>query len=300
VPIVDSAAGAGGLPDLALIRACEERIVNCWPAVDTMLIDGFVVRFAHGYSGRANSATPIEIGADLSDEALAIIEGLYREAGLPSVVRVTALAKPGLRGAAPCERLSPSDASLGRSRISWGTPSEVAPGITIESHPEPAWLQGVSRLQDVSKRNPAHLQAIVGRIRVQAGFATVFEGGEAIGYAMCAIDRGMAEIGSVIIEPAKRGRGVGHRLIGALMRFAGNAGAHSAFLQVEAGNATAIRLYRSFGFRDVYAYRTLIRDLQRRARWRRQQSAGRQEAAAHPASACPARIRARVEMTGAA
>ena len=37
---------------LAEVAACEERIVNCWPAPSTLLIEGFAVRFANGYSGR--------------------------------------------------------------------------------------------------------------------------------------------------------------------------------------------------------------------------------------------------------
>ncbi len=50
-----------------LVAACERRIVNAWPAPTTLIIGDWVVRMANGYSGRANSASPLSAGADLSD-----------------------------------------------------------------------------------------------------------------------------------------------------------------------------------------------------------------------------------------
>ena len=75
--------------DLAFVLACERRIVNAWPAPATLLIDDWVVRFANGYSGRANSASPTVAGAEMDDETLALIEELYRADGLPPCVRLT-------------------------------------------------------------------------------------------------------------------------------------------------------------------------------------------------------------------
>jgi len=42
-----------------------------------------VLRFANGYSGRANSATPLAYGAELDGSALDMLEELYRADGLP-------------------------------------------------------------------------------------------------------------------------------------------------------------------------------------------------------------------------
>ena len=48
--------------DIGLVLECERRIVNAWPSPATLLIGDWVVRFASGYSGRANSATPLKPG----------------------------------------------------------------------------------------------------------------------------------------------------------------------------------------------------------------------------------------------
>jgi hypothetical protein len=82
--------------DIETIRGCEERLVNVWPAVSTLLMEGWVVRFAHGYSGRANSASAVVPGARMTPELLDNIEKLYREAGLKPSVRITPLADPAV------------------------------------------------------------------------------------------------------------------------------------------------------------------------------------------------------------
>ena len=37
----------------------EELAMNAWPAIQTYLYDGWIVRFANGYTKRANSVTAV-------------------------------------------------------------------------------------------------------------------------------------------------------------------------------------------------------------------------------------------------
>ena len=62
--------------DFGLTRACESRIVNAWPAPATLVIDDWVVRFANGYSGRANSASALQADAEMDEATLALVEKL--------------------------------------------------------------------------------------------------------------------------------------------------------------------------------------------------------------------------------
>jgi len=60
-----------------------------------------------------------------------------------------------------------------------------------------------------------------------------------------------AEILTVAVESAERGKGVGRALLKENLRQAANAGARAMFLEVDAGNVAALALYRRHGFLKV-------------------------------------------------
>jgi ribosomal protein S18 acetylase RimI-like enzyme len=251
-------------PDLALVAACEERIVNAWPAPSTLMVEGWVVRFAHGYSGRANSASPLKPGATLSEDALALIERLYVEAGLPPCIRLTPLTQPGMgprlirRGYRIRDRAVGMVAPLADHSV---TPTAPAPNpLHVEAKATRSWVEAVAALQSPEKNDPDKLAAIVGNIRLPAAFATLVQDGAPVALALCVAERGMAEIGSVIVDAGLRGQGHGRALVNGLMGWARAQACMQAFLQVEAGNAPAIHLYDSLGFRPSYGYETWVRD----------------------------------------
>jgi N-acetylglutamate synthase len=247
--------------DMETIRGCEERLVNVWPAVSTLLMEGWVVRFAHGYSGRANSASAVIPGARMTPELLDNIEKLYREAGLKPSVRITPLADPAVEPMLMQRGYRIKDESrmmvlpLDRYR---GLQADSR--VRIEGAPSRRWLAGVTSHQEPSKRSADHLLAIVGHLRVPAAFAALKIDGKAVGFGMCAIDRRWAEIGSVMVDSVFRGQGLGLATVDALLAWAGREGASNAFLQVDRTNMAACKLYANQGFTDLCGYKTIVMD----------------------------------------
>lgn len=246
------------MEDLDLVRACEQRIINAWPAPATLLIDDWVVRFANGYSGRANSASPLAQGAELDAATLALIEELYRAEGLPPCIRLTPLTGEATRKAVIARGYRLKDASFGM--IAGLDGFEAAPDaeLRIEARASAAWIAGVAARQSGVKTHVGNLTAIVDKVRLPAAFATMLIAGEPVAYGMGVAERGMAEIGSVVVDPGHRGRGLGRRLVGGLMGWARTMACASAYLQVDQTNAIAIGLYDSLGFRRLYGYETRI------------------------------------------
>ncbi|MBK8769157.1 MAG: GNAT family N-acetyltransferase [Rhizobiales bacterium] len=247
------------MTDLALTQALEERLLIVWPAVTTLLREDWAVRFANGYSGRANSASPLRPRATISAGFLDDVEQFYRAAGLPPQFRLTPLAEIGMEELLVARGYRIKDRAITMTVALESAPSGD-PRVTVADVPEVGWLHGISARQEPSKRSPDHLHAITSRISVPAGFATLRLNGTDCGFGFCAIDRGWAEIGLVVVDGAVRGTGLGRVLVSSIMSWAAARGARNAFLQVDIENTPACRLYGSLGFTPVYDYATLVKD----------------------------------------
>lgn len=255
---IDDAPGA----DLALVTACEQRIVNAWPSVTTLVSEDCVLRFAQGYSGRANAISALKPETRLSSGFLDWAEALYRAEGLPPCVRVTPLMAAGTQAMLTARGYRVRDRSTGM--IATLMPFARLPGEAGLNHSPVAsadWVRGISALQSGTKKDADDaLMAIVSRVKLPASFATLSHDGRAIGYGMTVIERGMAELGAIILAPEARGKGLGRALVAGLMRFAYENDAGQAYLQVEQGNAVAITLYESLGLAPIYDYATMVQD----------------------------------------
>lgn len=244
--------------DSRLALECERRIINAWPALATLVVGDWVLRFANGYSGRANSATPLAYGAELDGAALDMLEELYRADGLPPAIRLTPLVAEATREAVLARGYTVRDRSFGMIAPLAGLPVSAEAEFQIEARPEAEWIAGVAALQSGAKTHAGNLAAIVEKIRMPAAFASWLVEGEPVAFGMAVAERGMAEIGLICVDPTHRGKGLGRRIVAGLMGWAGATGCHSAYLQVEQGNAVALGLYRSLGFRQLYAYETRL------------------------------------------
>lgn len=72
-----------------------------------------------------------------------------------------------------------------------------------------------------------------------------------IGFILSRLTAGEAEILSVAIAPARRGRGFARPLLDLHLRRLAGLGARAVFLEVDEHNAPACRLYRRRGFYEV-------------------------------------------------
>jgi ribosomal-protein-alanine N-acetyltransferase len=89
--------------------------------------------------------------------------------------------------------------------------------------------------------------------RITLGHVARGDGGRgaAAGFILSRIVQDEAEILTVAVLPAERGRGLARRLVDTHLSRLAALGAREVFLEVEEGNASALRLYRRAGFRNV-------------------------------------------------
>lgn len=77
------------------------------------------------------------------------------------------------------------------------------------------------------------------------------EDGRIIGYFLMSLAADEAHVLNVCVAPECQGRGLGRRLLRAIMQLARGRGAHRVFLEVRPTNKTAIALYDSEGFNEI-------------------------------------------------
>lgn len=245
------------------ILALEQRLVNAWPSFETELMDGWLLRFAEGYSKRANAATPILPGARLTPDLIEAIGASYTVRGLPVCFRLTGIEDAGAGPLLAACGFAEFDPSLGLV-----APLDVEllldPSITLTPEPRAGWARSAAAAYGGEKANHDILLRIVGRIRQPAAFATLNLDGEDAAWGFAVQERGYVGIYDIVVTPELRGLGLGRRLVAGLMGWGRMSGAHTAYLQVRDGNPVALALYRSLGFDVAYRYTHRVVEAARR------------------------------------
>lgn len=238
-------------PGTALLQALEERAFNAWPARQSLLWQGWLMRMSDGFTKRANSVNAALPGLSF-DGVREAAEALYDRQGLPPIFRISPLAPDAADRALEQAGYRFFDPSW-VARCSLGSAAAHA-SVRVEAQASAAWLDGFAAANGVAPADHAVHHAMVRSIALPCGFASLYEQGQAIGFALAVLERGAVGFYDVVVSPAARGRGHGGRLMRALMHWGAEQGAAWGYLQVRDGNPAARSLYARLGFEDVYGY----------------------------------------------
>lgn len=77
------------------------------------------------------------------------------------------------------------------------------------------------------------------------------EGGIIVGYVLMSVAAGEAHILNVCVAPEQQGRGLGRKLVRAILHVARGRAAERVFLEVRPSNVGAIALYHDEGFNEI-------------------------------------------------
>jgi hypothetical protein len=72
-----------------MIKNIEELSLNAWPALQTKLYDGWILRFANGYTKRSNSVNPLYHSTIPLETKIEYCENVYQQLGLPVIFKLT-------------------------------------------------------------------------------------------------------------------------------------------------------------------------------------------------------------------
>ncbi len=238
-----------------MIRVIEEISLNAWPSFHSLVYDGWVIRFAGGYTRRANSINPLYSSTIDADEKIHWCEDLYHEQGLPVVFKITPEVFPNDLD----ERL----AALGYEKDAvtsvqvlelQGLNLRLSEEVAFQAHLSSEWLKEFSRMTSMEGKTQEPHRKILETILPRKCFAALHtpEGAAACGLGV--LQSGFVGLYDIITDPLCRGKGFGQKIVESLLAWGQQNGAQKAYLQVMLNNPTAMRLYARVGFEEKYQY----------------------------------------------
>lgn len=238
-----------------MIRTIEEYSLNALPALQTMIYDGWVLRFAGGYSKRANSVNPLYPSTEPPLAKIRNCEQFYAAKNLSAVFKITPAALPPALDAILAEQgyRRNSPASVQVLDLTGLTPSFDEQMIASQQLTE-EWLTDFCRFSSVSNKNKPVLKYMLKNIIPNKYIVSLKAGSSAIGGGVGVLQGEFIGLYDIVIDSAYRNQGYGQKLVSGLLRLGRSAGAKKAYLQVMVNNYPAVKLYSGMGFTELYQY----------------------------------------------
>lgn len=258
MPPADGAAERPASPpraDPLLARRIEEASLNAWPALHQVLLDGWVLRFAGGFTKRANAVVPLYPSSRPVEDKIAYCERLYANQHLRPIFRLTdiddAHTLDALLAARGYRHLDPT-------LVLWAPLPSTAVRAEIDADYEEldreGWLDLYTALAGMPPTTQHLHAALLKAIRTPCLYGALRTGA---GHAACGlgvVEQDLVGLFDILTASDRRRRGHGERLIRALLARGCGAGAGAAYLQVLENNEPARALYAKLDFVPLYRY----------------------------------------------
>lgn len=235
-------------------RRIEEASLNSWPALQYLLLDGWLLRFAEGYTKRANSVTPLYPSLQPAREKIAWCEQLYREKQLPAIFRLLSFSD---ESQSLDHLLARRGYSVLDRTLVWSLrlPSEpTTENSDLRAMPLIDWLPIYDQLSNrFNKAQHVHRE-LLERIASPVLCAALFQQGACVACGLGVLEHEALGLFDIVTDPQQRRKGYGTQLVKSMMEWGRQHGAQHAYLQVVATNLAAQRMYTKLGFQERYQY----------------------------------------------
>ena len=233
-------------------RETELASYVSWPAFEQVDYQGWIVRFAEGYTKRANSVNVLVPSRGSLPEAVAHCESFYEARQQPAIFRLLSfvddppldlfLAGRGYRFVEPSLVLS--------CRLN--QPSAGFEKLTALDRI--SWLKNFHELSESEPARQAIHEKILERLPASSLYVVLEDQGRPVACGLGVAHESYFGIFDIVTRRHDRGRGHGAQLVKGMLDWAQRRGALHAYVQVVGHNAAAVRLYEKIGYRRLYHY----------------------------------------------
>jgi GNAT superfamily N-acetyltransferase len=236
-------------PDL---RRLEELGLNSSAPPGQLLYDGWLIRLLAGKAKRARSVNAVYPSTLALDDKIAHCERLFAAARLPALFRITPFSEPAGLDAALATR------GYGRFDLTAVESCDIDPHRLGGARALPMalapWIDAISAIRESPhEHRKAHLARLEGMPLAMRPLA-IHDGARVVATGLAMVEGEWAGLFDIVTDEAARRRGHARTMVASLLAAAWELGARHAYLQVNAENAPARRLYAQFGFEERYMY----------------------------------------------
>lgn len=233
----------------------EELSLNHWQPLSTLLYDGWVLRFADGYTKRANSINPIHYSTFDFINKIKECEKIYSANLLPTIFKITPFVQP-MHLDSTLEEMgytlidTVSVQTLNLDNISEPKLTSVMINEDITS----MWLENFCRLNNVKDKDKNVMERMLSNIKTKKGFISFYYEEQVIACGLGVIEREYIGLYDIVTDKHCRNRGFGEQMILNLLKWGKENGAKYSYLAVVLNNTPALRLYSKIGYSETYKY----------------------------------------------
>lgn len=246
----------------------EKLSFNTHPSLCEEVYDGWLLRFAEGYTKRANSVNVIGKSTLPIEEKVAYCEEKYAEQNLPAVFKIAPMAAEldsflAERGYSAVDKTNVMTLDLTKKKMpiekqkgsnqTTGTGKGEVSVIIGEKFTE-SWQYYYFTFNKVSVASVPIAKKIQAKITNPVLCATVYVDKKAVACGLGVMEQGYVGLLDIVVKEEYRGCGFGKVLCKSLLEKAKEKGATTGYLQVVDSNEAAKRLYNGLGFEDMYSY----------------------------------------------
>jgi ribosomal protein S18 acetylase RimI-like enzyme len=233
----------------------EELSMDGWPALMTVVYDGWVIRLSNGYSNRSNSINPIYPSKINMDEKINYCDELFGRHNLPAAYKLLSceehMALEHKLEALHYRKIN--ETSVQTREIS-GISRKNHKGIIIGEDFDESWINSVIEFNKVGTQDIPVFKKILGNIAREKIVVAKKDGNGIAGCGYGIIGGGYVGVFDIVVEESQRGKGYGREIVETILSEAGKQGAEKSYLQVMLNNPAALHLYEKLGYKESYKY----------------------------------------------
>lgn len=229
----------------------ETQLARVWPAFNTLVHDGWLLRLSRGFSLHTNAVLPLQRGRLSNMEKIRYCAEQYQLQHLACCFRLTSLGYH--------DELAQDLRQLGYQTVSQGRllgRPLASSGLQLKTLPLNRWLDLTYRLNPAEENGQRLLEEqLLGQVDLPMWCAVVEAEGIAVGYGRAILTGTHVYLEDLWVSPDHRRQGHGTRLLDGLQAFGRQHGGTTTYVSHNTNNQPAAAFLHQADFSLAYTYR---------------------------------------------